>query len=195
MSAGEVIGRAFERSEVTLDVFSLTSESLDAHVRLQAERIGAREIAPERIALRVLLPSEGLDLPYPRARDDAEDPRPQERLREIRRRHTESLRRLVQDLKVWGLPSSVSLEMRSAPLTPAFRLWLLNGTEVLFAPYEAVERVVVVDDGEEIEVIDVLGLGATCTHHISDDDPYSQGSVFVSSMQAWFDSVWKLLAR
>lgn len=40
------IDEAFEASEVTLDVYTLTSESLDAHVRMQAERIRDREISP-----------------------------------------------------------------------------------------------------------------------------------------------------
>ncbi|MES5817401.1 winged helix-turn-helix domain-containing protein [Streptomyces sp. RG80] len=68
-----VIDRAFGRREVTLDVFTLTCESLDAHLRLQIERIRAGEIAPRRITLRVLSPAQSLSLPYWRTSDLADD--------------------------------------------------------------------------------------------------------------------------
>ncbi|GAA3843596.1 hypothetical protein GCM10022403_089450 [Streptomyces coacervatus] len=61
VTLGELIGEAFEQTEVTLDVFTLTSESLGAHIRTQAERIQAGHISPQRITLRVLLPSDTLD--------------------------------------------------------------------------------------------------------------------------------------
>lgn len=64
-SLGTFIARAFAQPIVRLDVFTLTSESLDAHIRLQAERIRLGEAQPERIELRLLLPSESLELPYP----------------------------------------------------------------------------------------------------------------------------------
>jgi hypothetical protein len=193
---GEFISRAFEQPEVTLDVFTFTAESLDLHLRLQTDRIRGGMIAPERIALRVLLPSQDVSLPYPRAKDDPDDPRLQERLQEIKRRHIASLRRhALRDLCAEALVPSVSLEVRHTLLTPVFKLYLLSGTEALFAPYEVVQRHVCLDDGNEIEAIDVLGLGAPLTRHISDGDPDSQGSVFVASMQSWFDSVWNLLSQ
>jgi hypothetical protein len=40
----------------------------------------------------------------------------------------------------------------------------------------------------------VIGFGAAFTHHTKDADPDSPGTVFVKSMQTWFDSVWELLA-
>ncbi|MFI6491441.1 GntR family transcriptional regulator [Streptomyces sp. NPDC050564] len=195
LSLGEFIGRAFEQPEVTLDVFTFTAESLDLHLRLQAERIRGGLMAPERIALRVLLPSEEVSLPYPRARDDPDDPRLQWRLREIKGRHLASLRHALRDLRAEALVPFVSLEVRHTLLTPVFKLYLLSGTEALFAPYEVVQRQVCLDDGNEIEAIDVLGLGAPLTFHISDGDPDSEGSAFVASMQSWFDSVWNLLSK
>ncbi len=62
------ISEAFERPEVTLDVYTLTSESLDAHIRLQSERIRGGFISPQRITLRMLLPDPSLPLPYPRVK-------------------------------------------------------------------------------------------------------------------------------
>ncbi len=193
---GPVLSAAFEQPEVLLDVYTLTSESLDAHIRLQAERIFHGSIAPRRIGLRMILPAEELVLPYPRARDDSDDDRLRDRLHAITKRHTESL------LGVLGLvrsrtPVDVDVEIRWAPLTPAFKLYLVNGSEALLGPYEVIERDISVSSegaGEEIAALDVLGLGATLTHHVRDEDANSAGSVFVATWQDWFDSVWRLLA-
>ncbi|MER6284778.1 GntR family transcriptional regulator [Streptomyces sviceus] len=190
-----LISEAFERAEITLDVYTLTSESLDAHIRLQVERIRGGYLTPQRIALRMLLPDETQVLPYPRVKGDESDPRPQERLRAITQRHTESLKRLLIDLETEGRVPSVEVEIRHVPLTPDFKLYLLNGVEVLHGMYVVEERRMTLDDREVVTALDVIGLGATLTHHVKDSDPKSPGSVFVDGMQSWFDSVWKLLAR
>ncbi|MEU6608987.1 winged helix-turn-helix domain-containing protein [Streptomyces shenzhenensis] len=195
VTLGPLISEAFERPEVTLDVYTLTSESLDAHIRLQVERIRGGFIRPERIALRMLLPSEALRLPYPRVKDDPADERPRARLAAISRRHTDSLRGLVKDLSTEELVRSVDVQIRHVPLVPAFKLYLLNGTEALHGMYDVIERQMELDTGEVITALDVLGLGATLTHHVTDADPNAPGSVFVAGMQSWFDSVWDKLAE
>ncbi|MGW2050410.1 winged helix-turn-helix domain-containing protein [Streptomyces sp. NPDC001858] len=195
---GPLLSEAFEQPEVTLDVYTLTSEALDAHIRLQAERIHSRSIAPERIGLRMLLPSEAMALPYPSNKDDAGDGRLRSRLRDITNRHTESLRGVLKDLKTEKLVPSVDVQIRHAPLTPAFKLYLLNGAEALHGPYEVIVRQIELgsgDDVEEVTALDVLGLGATLSHLVKDGDPNSPGTVFVDTWQSWFDSVWNLLAE
>ena len=191
---GELIGWAFEQSEATLDVFTLTTQSLDAHIRLQAERIRMGEASPERIGLRVLLPSEELPLPYPRVRTDPHDPRPVDRLRSITRQCTSSLRSVFEGLGADGLVPQAGLEIRHVPLAPAFKLYLLNGMVALHGMYDVIERVILLDDDEEVDALDVVGLGATLTQHVKNADPHSQGTVFVESMQSWFDSVWDNIA-
>ncbi|KUO10537.1 winged helix-turn-helix domain-containing protein [Streptomyces sp. DSM 15324] len=195
VTLGPLIGEAFEQPEVTLDVYTLTSESLDAHIRLQAERIHLQAIAPQRITLRLLLPGRDQVLPYPRVKDDSSDGRLGNRLHDITDRHTASLRGLLTDLRTDGLVPSIDLRIRYAPLVPAFKLYLLNGTEALLGPYEVVERQIELPSEEIVNALDVLGLGATLTHHVKDDDPNSVGTVFVDTWQAWFDSVWNLLAE
>jgi DNA-binding transcriptional regulator YhcF (GntR family) len=204
---GTFIARAFAQSTVRLDVFTLTSESLDAHIRLQAERIRLRELSPERIELRMLLPDASLELPYPRAkiRMGEEEGEPgqlawlneqlQERLRAIARRHTISLRSALRDLMTEGLVPFVRMEVRHVPLAPAFKLYLRPGVEALFGPYEVIERSILLEDETEVDALDVLGLGSTLTRHVNDEgDPDSSGSVFMESMQGWFDSCWEFLA-
>ncbi|MFE2985273.1 GntR family transcriptional regulator [Streptomyces sp. NPDC059262] len=195
VSLGPLISEAFEQPEVTLDVYTLTSESLDTHIRVQAERIRSGEIAPEKVEIRILLPSESLKLPYPQAKDDPDDLRLRERLLGITQRHTLSIRRELRQLRAEGLVPVAEFQVRHVPLTPAFKLYLLNGGEALHGPYEVIERPIVLDSGEEIVALDVLGLGATLTHYVRDGDPNSRGSVFVESMGSWFDSVWNLIAE
>ncbi|MEU6259038.1 winged helix-turn-helix domain-containing protein [Streptomyces sp. NPDC047043] len=194
MTLGPLISEAFEQPEVTLDVYTLTSESLDAHIRLQAERIHGGVIKPQRIALRMLLPDRALVLPYPRAKDDKDDLRPLQRLHAITQRHTDSLRGLLKDLKTEKLVNDIDVQIRYAPLIPTFKLYLLNGVEVLHGMYEVIERQMELDSGEVVTALDVLGLGATLTHQLKDADAESSGSIFVDSMQVWFNSVWDRLA-
>jgi len=204
---GPFIARAFVQPTVQLDVFTLTSESLDAHIRLQAERIRTGEIGtPQRIELRMLLPSESLELPYPRAKTpvgelaesgqlDRLQEQIQERHRGITRRHVTSLRSALRDLETEGLVPSVAVEIRTVPLVPSFKLYLRRGVEALFGPYEVVERSILLDDETEIEALDVLGFGSTLTRHVNDEgDPNSTGTVFMESMQTWFDACWDRLA-
>ncbi|MEV5009333.1 winged helix-turn-helix domain-containing protein [Streptomyces sp. NPDC093064] len=195
VTLGPLISEAFEQPDVRLDVYTLTSESLDAHIRLQAERIRGGFIQPRSIVLRMLLPATSLPLPYPRAMDDENAPRLHDRLLAITERHTDSLRSVLRDLRTEQLVTAVDVQIRHAPLTPAFKLYVLNGTEVLFGPYEVIERPVVLETGEEIRALDVLGLGSTLTHHVRDANADSPGSVFVTSMQSWFESVWAWLSE
>ncbi|MFF5143351.1 winged helix-turn-helix domain-containing protein [Streptomyces sp. NPDC013157] len=195
MVLGPLISEAFEQSQVSLDVFTLTSESLDTHIRLQAERIRAGAIAPGSIVVRLLLPDPQLDMPYPVVRQDKDDPRLRERLRAVTDRHTESLRTALRDLQTEWLVPSVDVQVRHVRLVPAFKLYVINGTEVLHGLYDVIERPIILDTGEEIDALDVLGLGATLTHHVEDADKDSPGSVFVLKMRSWFESVWNLLAE
>ncbi|MEU9730882.1 winged helix-turn-helix domain-containing protein [Streptomyces sp. NPDC048002] len=192
---GPLISEAFEQPEITLDVYTLTSESLDTHLRLQVERIRGGELRPRSITLRVLLPREDQPMPYPCAKGDPADPRPGERMRATSRLHTASLRRLLRDLTTEELVPSVEVTVRHAPLVPAFKVYLMNGTEALHGMYEVIQRRMELDSGEVIDALDVLGLGATLTHHVKDTDPDSPGSVFVDSMKVWFDSVWERLSE
>ncbi|KAA0942954.1 GntR family transcriptional regulator [Streptomyces apricus] len=191
---GPIIAEAFEQPEVSLDVYTLTSESLDAHIRVQAERIRAGQIKPQRITLRMLLPAEELELPYPRSVEAPDDPRVKARLLAITRRHTASLREVLQELRVQRAVPHIDLQIRHAPLMPTFKLYMLNGSAALHGLYIVTERRIVLEGGEEIDALDVLGVGATLMHYVADSDPTSTESVYVATMQSWFDSVWNLLA-
>ncbi len=189
---GPLLDEAFEQPQVTLDVYSLTAESLAAHLTVQAERIAGGHIAPESVVLRLILPTEDLSLPYPRAKDDPADPRLADRLRLIGARSVESMSRRFTELG--ELVDTVSFEVRRAPLTPTFKLYLLNGSQALQAPYEVIERDIRLDSGEVVNALDVLGFRAAITRHVTNADPDSHDTFFVDSWQRWFDSVWNQVA-
>ncbi|MFD9461297.1 winged helix-turn-helix domain-containing protein [Streptomyces sp. NPDC060027] len=192
---GWFFGRAFEQSEVVLDVFTLTSESIDAHIRLQVERIVNREISPQRIALRVLLPSEDVSLPYPRSKEDPRDHRLRDRLHEITRRHIASLCATFQDLGAEGLvPTLEEPRIRHVPLTPTFKVYLLNRSEMFQAPYRVIERRIALQSGEHVDALDVMGINARYTHTVGghSDGPEAAS---VDSWQSWYDSLWDNLAE
>ncbi|MFD6328014.1 GntR family transcriptional regulator [Streptomyces niveus] len=192
---GPFIAEAFEARDVTLDVATLTSESLDTHIRLQAERVRNGEIHPESISVRLLLPAPVSRLAYPRLedKDNTEDTRALDRLHRITRRHTESLRAALEDLQTERLVNAVDVQVRTVPFTPTFKLYLLNGTQALHGLYVLTERATRLDDGVEVEALDVLGLGATLFHYLKDQDMESQGSIFVDSAQTWFDKHWAII--
>jgi DNA-binding transcriptional regulator YhcF (GntR family) len=193
LTLGPLIAEAFEQPEVTMDIYTLTSESLDTHIHLQAERIRAGVIAPRRIALRLILPSEIDALPYPRAVDGKDDARLRTRLRGIAETHVASLGKVLGELRREGLVTSVEYEFRHAPVAPLFKLYVINRSEVLHGPYIPIVRPVLLDTGEEVAAVDVLGLGATLTHHVRDGRPDSPGTTFVDSMTTWFEATWELL--
>lgn len=202
VALGPFVARAFAQPVVELDVFTFTSESLDTHLRVQADGIRNGQIpAPERIAIRILLPSESTELPYPRARvpaDSTDDVNVKEldrilqaRTREIIRRRTSSLRDALRNLKTDGLVPDVVVSVREVPLVPTHKLYLRRGVEGLIGPYKIVERRILMEDDTEIDAWDVLGLGSTLIRLVHDEgDPNAIGSVFMQSWQDWFDSCW-----
>ncbi|MER6122794.1 winged helix-turn-helix domain-containing protein [Streptomyces sp. NPDC001795] len=199
VTVGSFIEQAFNLQDVALDVFTLTSESLDMHLRMLydkwvRDRRAESQFTPPRVSVRLLLPSEDIELPYPRAKNPGDDAAVRERHLEIAREHTSSLRRVLGNLQASKLVESFDLQVHHVRVPAAFKVYLFNEAEALFGPYVVDERPIVLDSGEEIESLDVIGLGATLTHHIRDDDPNSPGSTFVDSMQSWFNSVWDLLS-
>jgi hypothetical protein len=190
---GPYISEAFEQDDVSLDVFTLTSESLTPHIQLQAERIHAGQISPRSITVRLMVPDMSLAFPYWRSGHSAQDDALKERaVGNARRQHT-VLHNTLSNVYTSMLVPSVLFTCHPVPLVPPFKLYLLNGTAALHGFYEVIERVVDLD-GEWVQTLDVHGLGATLTHHVKDDDPHSPGSVFVDNARDWFESVWHRLA-
>lgn len=189
------LNSAFEARHVTLDTFTLTTESLGAAIQAPLGRIRAGELQPESIRLRVLLPSLTSPLAVPRRVVNASDSRPLNRLRGLAQTHAASLLSSIASLADQRLVSDVAVEMRTVEITPLFKVYLFNGTEALSGYYHVVQRSVPIA-GEDMEIYDFLGFAAMLFHHSAkgpDPDPYDQASV--REMQGWFDSLWSTIAE
>ncbi|MEU2162022.1 winged helix-turn-helix domain-containing protein [Streptomyces chengbuensis] len=187
---GPFIEAAFEEEEVALDVFTLTAQSLTSHLGVASQRVQSGEISPRRIAVRLLLPDLRQPSLYPRNVEDPDDPRPLERLRAISRRYTDLLVDTLRDLRQEGRVPEVDVRVAHVPHYPTGKLYLLNGEEALHGFYDLVDREVRLQDGQEIVITDVIGLGATLFHYAKDEDAASEGSRFVTASQQMFDSYW-----
>ncbi|MEU5342449.1 winged helix-turn-helix domain-containing protein [Streptomyces sp. NPDC020766] len=186
-----LIHAAFEQSTVSLDVFTLTSETLVGHLRQQTERfLVTKEIPLKRLHVRMMVPWEDELLAYPRAKDPG-DARVWQRWRTMTRKHLKDMEVCFKALNKGGVDAR--LEVRRVPLTPHCKLYVLNDTDMLYGTYDVVERTVTLDDGTDIESLDVLGLGSTLSHHRREADEESHDSTFFASHQGWFESCWNLL--
>ncbi|WP_433546895.1 GntR family transcriptional regulator [Streptomyces sp. CA-294286] len=188
-----VVNAAFLADVVTLDVFSLTAETLSTHLSAQVRRVREGEIRPSRIAVRLLLPDEQMSLPYPTLKGGGADPRLAQRMHELSSLHSRWITAGLDGLRRERLVPEVSVEIKRVPLTPHSKLYLFNGETALQGFYKIVERRIELDDGEELDTIDVLGLRASLFRYVKDDDARSVGSLFVDASQEWFDSLWELL--
>ncbi|WP_168220743.1 winged helix-turn-helix domain-containing protein [Streptomyces sp. RFCAC02] len=181
------IGVAFRAEDVSIDAFCLTAETLNAALAAPLMAISTGRLAPRSISIRALLSDPDGPLAYPRLVADPADPRPLARLRQITRTFSASLRHQLTSLAEMGLVPKVNVEIRSVPITPVQKVYLLNGAEVLTAYYEVVPRVVEYEQ-EQLEIYDVLGLSSKIFR--SSSDP-----AFVEESQRWFESLWSTLAE
>lgn len=180
------IAVAFQAKDISIDAFTLTTETLASALAAPLMAISTGELTPRSITVRVLLPSPDTPLAFPRLVSDAEDARPRARLRQIIRTFATSLRHQLTSLAEMRLVPKVHVELRSVPITPVQKLYLLNGTEVLSAYYQVLPRTVQYED-EQLEIYDVLGLSSKI---FQDSEP-----AFVEETQAWFESLWSTLAE
>ncbi|MFF5519255.1 GntR family transcriptional regulator [Streptomyces coeruleorubidus] len=190
---GSWIDRAFqETGEVSLDVFTLTSETLYGHLKRQAERIIVEKKAPPRaLRIRMLVPSEDHPLAYPRA-VDPNDARIHRRWRTMARRYAREMGQLVAQFEERGVDAR--LEVKRVPLTPTFKLYVLNEQHVLYGMYLPERTDITLDDEEEtqVEAVDVLGAFSKLHYfHSRSVDP--REVALFEEKRDWFQSAWSVL--
>ncbi|MEU6344411.1 GntR family transcriptional regulator [Streptomyces sp. NPDC046977] len=182
----DAIAEAFEAEHITIDVYCLTSESLNAALSRPVGRILRGELSPSSIKVRLLLPSPDALLAIPRNVSDPKDARPRHRLAGLIDLQTRVLRNLLGDLHTRGLTGSVVIETRTVPITPMTKIYLLNGEQALTGYYSVVPNNVLLEDGSVVGIFDVLGVGAKL---------YPQGLLQLEECQQWFDSLWTTIAE
>lgn len=188
------VEEAFARPNVTLDFAGFTGETLHGVLTEPLDKIRAGRLAPESVALRVLLPDLAGPVAVPCLVETlADDPLVRERADRITRRHVEALVESVRELADLGLIGSATVEVRVHRCIPLFKLYILNNTEVFFGFYPVTEHTVTIKD-TPTTIYDLMGKDTTLFHWASDDD-ISDASAHVEQARWWFDSMWKTIAR
>ncbi|WP_329400090.1 winged helix-turn-helix domain-containing protein [Streptomyces melanogenes] len=185
-----VLDKAFAAEKVTLDVYSLTSESLVGRLQEQAGRIRRGEISPQGIKVRMLLPAKDALMDLPRRVDGGDSSPLLERLHGIIDVMAGMVCKTLEDLQTEGRVPSVKVSVRHTRARPQFKLYLVNRTEALHALYRSERRAITLHGGETVDAVDVLGMQATLIHYEEGVDPESHGSLFVRESQLWFDEEW-----
>ncbi|RBJ04500.1 GntR family transcriptional regulator [Micromonospora provocatoris] len=188
------IEAAFERPHVAIDFAGFSGETLRDALAEALDKVRVGRLAPETIAVRVLISDMAAPMALPaRAETQADDPAVRERAERITRRAADGIIDQVAELGDLGLVRSATVEVRLHRASPLFKLYMLNGEEVFFGFYPAVERTVTIK-GEPMAIYDLMGKDVPLFHYAVTDDDTSDGTQFVEASRQWFDSVWSTIA-
>ncbi|WP_077799237.1 GntR family transcriptional regulator [Streptomyces sp. JHA26] len=185
------IADAFAVPHVRIDALCLTAASLTLAIGEPLRQIHTGRRKPAKIDVRVLLPDRdvGPAFPVPVAGRDHAGP-VRERWLAVRNAQGQVLRHTLLSLRAThGIDVSVSF--RALPLTPPVKLYLLNGTEALFAHYTLTRREEQVGE-ERVEVYDAEGTRSTLFAFAQGAGP--RDTAFVRQSQLWFDALWETIS-
>ncbi|MGW4447178.1 FadR/GntR family transcriptional regulator [Streptomyces sp. NPDC004682] len=194
------LAEAFTAPHVRVDAVCLTAQSLTPALGEPLRLIHEGRVRPERIDVRVLLPSRDIDLAFPvsaaprapdqvpaRHRDD--DP-VHRRWLAMRNAQGQVLQYNLEALRsTHGV--EVNVTFRALPFTPPAKLYLLNGTEALYAYYMVTRREEPTDSGT-LEMYDTLGSESLLFSF--DQRAGRRDAAFVEQSQNWFDALWETIA-
>ncbi|GJF23558.1 MULTISPECIES: winged helix-turn-helix domain-containing protein [Streptomyces] len=185
------IADAFAAPHVTIDALCLTAVSLTLAIGEPLRQIHAGRRKPAKVDVRVLLPGRDIDLafPVPVAGRGGAGP-VHERWLAMRNAQGQVLKHNLLALRAThGIDVSVSF--RALPFTPPVKLYLLNGTEALFAYYTLTRREERVGE-EQVEMYDAEGTRSTLFAFEQGAGP--RDSSFVRQSQLWFDALWETIS-
>ncbi|MFE1438324.1 GntR family transcriptional regulator [Streptomyces sp. NPDC058739] len=184
------LSEAFSARHVRIDAACLTAETLMLALGEPLRHIHEGRVHPESIDVRLLLPSRKINLAFPvpvegRGDDDAVH----QRWLAQRNAQGHVLRHNLQSLRsTHGI--DVRVAFRALPFTPPTKLYLLNGTEALFAYYMVARREEQAD-GETLDMYDVLGTESLL---FSFEKRVGQlEEAFVEQSQLWFNALWETI--
>ncbi|WP_328481145.1 GntR family transcriptional regulator [Streptomyces sp. NBC_00377] len=180
------ITEAFAAEHVEVDALCLTAVSLTAAIGEPLQKIHAGQLKPAKIDVRVLLPSRNIDLAFPTPVDVSETGRLQRRWLAHRNAQGQVLRHNLLTLRsTHGI--DVRVTFRALPFTPPVKLYLLNGTEALFA-YYTVKKGEQTIDQEQLEMYDAEGTRSVLFAFEQGAGP--RDTTFVEQSRLWFDALW-----
>src|SRR5256885_2605050 len=119
------IEAAFERPHVSIDFAGFSGETLRDALAEVLDKVRVGRLAPETIAVRLMLSDTSAPLALPaRAETQADDPAVRERAGRITRRAAEGIVDQVHELGELGLVRSADAQVRVHGIAPAFKLYL-----------------------------------------------------------------------
>ncbi len=185
------IAEAFAAPHVEIDALCLTAVSLTLALGEPLREIHAGRLKPAKIDVRVLLPGRDIDLAFPVAVGGRGDGGAvHERWLAMRNAQGRVLRHNLLGLRAThGIDVRVSF--RALPFTPPVKLYLLNGTEALFAYYTLSRREQEIDH-EPMEMYDAEGIRSTL--FAFGQAGGLRDGVFVKQSRLWFDALWETIS-
>lgn len=192
------ISAAFAAPHVVIDALCLTAVSLTLAMGEPLREIHAGRIKPARVDVRVLLPSRDIPLAFPAPVDSSVDGRTSFDGR-LQRRWLAQRNAQGQVLKhnLLALRSThgvdVHVSFRALPFTPPVKLYLLNGSEALFA-YYTVQRKEAEVDSEHLEMYDAEGTQSTLFAFERGATAALRDTTFVEQSRLWFDALWETIS-
>lgn len=188
--------RAFGKKHVTLEVVSVTMQSLIRSLDKPFKSVLEGSLNPTSITVRALIPRRSALQDLPRLIRQPEDPRPGNRLYGFVSSFAKTLRANLDQLKE-DADVEVSLEERSTGQLPGHKFYILNGAEVLFGTYTAQAKEVefVPGSGEYHTIYDVRGVETPLLHfHPPEYGGSTQDAIFIDQQRAWFETRWETIA-
>lgn len=182
---------AFQARHVRIDAACLTAESLIPALGEPLRLIHGGDLRPERIDVRLLLPSRDIPLAFPvqveAGEEDDADPVHQRWLA-MRNAQGQVLSYNLNALRSQGI--EVQVTFRALPFTPPVKLYLLNGEEALMAYYMVARREEPTDAGP-LDMYDVMGTESLLFSF--EKRTGQRDASFVEESQKWFDALWETI--
>ncbi|MDX3382846.1 winged helix-turn-helix domain-containing protein [Streptomyces niveiscabiei] len=190
VALGPRIVEAFQSSRIRIDAVCLTAESLIPALGEPLRLIHGGEVRPERIDVRIMLPSRDINLAFPvQVGGGAGGDTVHERWLGMRNAQGQVLRYNLNALRSQGI--DVQVTFRALPFTPPVKLYLLNGTEALMAYYTVARYEEPSDDGELLDMYDVRGTESLLFSF--EKSTGQRDAAFVEESQRWFDALWETI--
>lgn len=187
----DYITQAFRKPTVSVDFAGLSGETLRAALQEPIEMIRTGRVAPESVAVRILVPDTSIPWSLPTRVDDAEDEEPhRRRIDALFATHIGGLADDMRALAESRLVADATVNVRTHNVTPSFKLYLINNEDAFFGFYPVYRRTVETD-GRDVNRYGMKGKDAQLFHH----DATGDSAAYFIQARSWFDSVWHTLGR
>ncbi|WP_328880772.1 winged helix-turn-helix domain-containing protein [Streptomyces sp. NBC_00299] len=186
------IAAAFAAPHVEIDALCLTSVSLTLAMGEPLRQIHAGQLKPAKVDVRVMLPSRDISLAFPTPVHGSADDDVQLRRRWLAQRNAQGqvLRHNLLALRAThGI--DVRVTFRALPFTPPVKLYLLNGTEALFAYYTLARSEVEIGQ-HHLEMYDAPGIQSTL--FAFEQGAALRDTTFVEQSHVWFNALWETIS-